>query len=771
MAIFNKSVLGQPFDDFVQDQLKVRSKKLSSADSNTSIGKENINKESDLLQYTIAKTAFLRLSSGVDISEELALSLFGNPNYAGSGLAKSHILQAGTLNKKGGLRGGFSGANSAYTLGGIADFGLRPMPGITSAKISSKGRWGSLREANVTIKCFNRDQLSIVELLYLRPGYTILLEWGHTEFWDNNGNLVSNVQFLDLFQEGMTRNQFYKDMLRKQRQYSGNFDCFIGPVVNFNVNQNGDGSYDCQLNAYSWGYVIESLKINAAMPSYKGTSENIKNEESKSPFKGASPTDKFNEIVSKSTLNSILKSYYNTCNKSEFNDKRNHKIYIRDIYGKDMDQDKTGHSVSPSGSGVDSGSLATFSAIPFTIASNNDLNASKKTDNTNINVYMPLGSLLAVISKNCLLHNTPEDPIVNINFNTSENYCLSPEYHLSIDPQICLIKHAGKDLEQIGLSANINKINPFLPDFKRTTYTGNTMNIMVNINYIIRTLNQLELSNDQREVNLYSFLEEIMRGITIALGRVNQFNVGIDDETNTLTIYDKQLLEVSPKEISIINSTGLKSVVRKININSKLSNELGKFIAIGAQASGVALGVDASVLSQYNKGLTDRVMTIKQSHNYNPSANKPQLSENTVEQTLDDFLKDLKKDERAVLLKRVITDIYLKQIITADDIENAKDIYGDFLNTVKAKDPITKASQVIPFTFNVTLDGISGIKYGQMFSIEPTRLPKSFLNPRDKTQPSVGFLVYSIDHEISNNTWLTEIKGQAAPLRDAAVKS
>jgi hypothetical protein len=765
MPVFNKSVLGQAFDDFVQDQLKVRSQKLSSTEGDVSKG--NINRESDILNYTLGKTAFIRLTSGVDITEEMALSLFNNPNFAGSGLAKNHILQAGTLNSKGGLRGGFSGANSAYTLGGISDFGLRPMPGIISAQINSKGRWGSLREAQIEIKCFNRDQLSIIELLYMRPGYTILLEWGHTVFYDNKGNLVTNVQFLDLFQDGMTRNQFYKDMLRKQRQYAGNFDCFIGPVSNFNITQNGDGSYDCRVNAFSWGYVIESLKINASstVPT-KSTSNNLKIENDNQPG-----VEKVPEKNSKSRLSSILDSYFNTCNK--FNDKKNHKIFIKNIYQKDMDKDPTGHSVNPTGSFVDSGSLSTFAAIPFVKARNNDPTAGElENNNTDVDSYMPLGTLLSVISKNCLLYNTakpnsgsqniPEsnykDPIVNINFNTSENYCFSPEHQISINPHICLIKYSGPDLELFGLSSKANKINPYLPEFKNTKYTGNIMNIMVNINHILTLLNQLEVNNENREVYLYDFLSELMRSINIALGAVNEFNVGIDDETNTLTIYDKQLLEVSPKEISIINTTGLKSVVRKVSINTRLSGQLASMIAIGAQASGVGIGIDASVFSQYNTGLTDRLMKDK----------KDSVANNDF--SLPDYLNCLKNDERVLLLKRTIENIYSKQMLITDDIENCKNIYSDILNTIKGKDVNTKASTVIPFSFDIQMDGLSGIKYGQMFSIEPSRLPKSYLNPKDKTQPNIGFLVYSIEHIIHGNSWLTDIKGQAAPLRDARIK-
>ena len=46
-----------------------------------------------------------------------------------------------------------------------ADYGLVPMPGVESATVKSLNR-GSLREAEIKLKCFNTLQFKIL-LLYL----------------------------------------------------------------------------------------------------------------------------------------------------------------------------------------------------------------------------------------------------------------------------------------------------------------------------------------------------------------------------------------------------------------------------------------------------------------------------------------------------------------------------------------------------------------------------------------------------------------------------
>ena len=68
--------------------------------------------------------------------------------------------------------------NNAYGLGSPSK-GLTPPPGLIGLSIENLNR-GSIREANIEIKCFNKIQFEILELVYLRLGYHMIIEWG----WD-----------------------------------------------------------------------------------------------------------------------------------------------------------------------------------------------------------------------------------------------------------------------------------------------------------------------------------------------------------------------------------------------------------------------------------------------------------------------------------------------------------------------------------------------------------------------------------------------------------
>ena len=66
-------------------------------------------------------------------------------------------------------------------------FGIVPMPGIIEANIRTKTAYGSLREAQVNFVCHNRRQLDVLEILYMRPGMPILLEWQWSPYINKKG--------------------------------------------------------------------------------------------------------------------------------------------------------------------------------------------------------------------------------------------------------------------------------------------------------------------------------------------------------------------------------------------------------------------------------------------------------------------------------------------------------------------------------------------------------------------------------------------------------
>ena len=248
--------------------------------------------------FTVSKYCNLRMSSCVDIvgSELLDMDLkLGNiqleKDYVGSGLAKNYILQGGTLlfpkgAKTSAMRRGFPGQGrplgGAYggplMRGDAKDgYGIVPMPGITKMNIRTKSAYGSLREAKVDFTCHNLRQLAVLELLYMKPGYPVLLEWG----WDpyiktkNNKITVENQGEVGWISDKPAFwGQSYKgDMVSslsqgeianlingKRQESGGNYDAIVGLCKNFSYSARPDGGFNCTTELMSVGEVLTTLK-------------------------------------------------------------------------------------------------------------------------------------------------------------------------------------------------------------------------------------------------------------------------------------------------------------------------------------------------------------------------------------------------------------------------------------------------------------------------------------------------------------------------------
>jgi hypothetical protein len=281
------AIIGEELELYVQDQIKARQTLHGSGVGHT--GTLRTDKQINLLN---SNTSWIKLASGVSISESNRLTeLKIDPKFIGMGLAKNNILFSGISNIKTQTvdilnpitqilepkdftqleqREGFlpRDANSSYTYG---SFGFSPMPGIHSADIKTLTR-GSLKKATVKLTANNKQQFDIIDLLYMRLGYTVLLEWGNSIYTTTGGDkeILRNTLIEDMF-FNTESNGSYLEMLGpirdKRKEYSGNYDALLGKVSNFSWSFNSDGSYDIELTIISLGDVIESLKSNLSVDS------------------------------------------------------------------------------------------------------------------------------------------------------------------------------------------------------------------------------------------------------------------------------------------------------------------------------------------------------------------------------------------------------------------------------------------------------------------------------------------------------------------------
>jgi len=269
-------ILGLPFDGYVDSQIKVRQAKLAKTQKDPE----------DLVVFN-SNTAWVRLSSGVKIEPSKALTLtnklgISQDQIVGTGLARNLVLWSGvssfstgsdgvTLNERpsGVVDNKYQGygLKNAYGFLTTSDQGLKPPPGITGINCSYKNN-GSLRQAQVNIKCYSRSQFEALEAIYLRLGYTMILEWGNTTYFDNEGLIQQtraySIPNLLYGTDNLDPDKVKERIQTNKKQTACNYDAMVAKVCNYSWNLNEDLSFDIKLDLISVGDIIDSLKANLA---------------------------------------------------------------------------------------------------------------------------------------------------------------------------------------------------------------------------------------------------------------------------------------------------------------------------------------------------------------------------------------------------------------------------------------------------------------------------------------------------------------------------
>jgi len=423
-----KNIIGAGFSDFVAKQIATRQNKNKIAF-----------KDPDAIFYQNANTAFLRLSSGVNIGEtdtsrakdyQLYNLRFENEPATGYGL----------------------GGNTAYGWKSNMGYGFVPPPGLVSADIKSMNR-GSLREANINILCHSMDQFNIIEQLYLRLGYSMLLEWGWSWYFTNSGELKRSYHNVATDTYFFNNNTNYINLLNQiqadRKTSNGNYDAMLGRVVNYSWNLERDGSYNIILTMRSVGDVIESLKTNSSLNTA---------DQAASPNAQTSTGTPLNINANKSTLNNILYQLSTKVSGYYLPDQ------VTSTYVGNLVNLTPGNT-----SGDDKKTPKEIVKFDFPNLSPDPSSNNGKYEQ----FYIKLGKLLDII-QNFLVYYSPKQgnqTIMKFNSNRNENFCFTFPSHGSLDPTVCLVPVDAKSATPI--------IDP-------GTATGSPAS--VKYNYIIRQI-------------------------------------------------------------------------------------------------------------------------------------------------------------------------------------------------------------------------------------------------------------------------------------------
>ena len=647
------NIIGDPIIPIVDEQIDIR-QKLHGAGYND----QSIKRTPEVLNILNTKNSWIKFASGVSLKDEgqgqnsrlKILQKLDTDNYftendmaslMGKELAKNYILfnstqaltqgseftttgtgqdavttqtRAATYNTRSGVRNTISwDGNNSKLYGGMggSSRGLQPVPGITGIKVESINR-GSIRKATVSLKAYNKFQFGIIEILYLRLGYTMMLEWGWDKFAskidENNKPVIENVQ------STIIENIWFKDKNYTQLEmlqqinvfvdrYRGNYQGFFGKVNNFSWKLNQDNTYDITVNLITIGSVIESMSVRVPSPPISAQALAQRKAALKSIFRLNSPPPEEGQEPTTSTNSNSVINNLGTDRLSTFIAQQ-----IESFFTSGLQNDKN-YLFLPNVLGQRTDDEA------------NDININRDKIPPNSRFYIRFGELIEKIENNVILQvkNGNSDPIPRVKFETSEKYTrISYDPNLiPLDPSICVFKPIYT--ADLGVVGNVN-----LPTFKDLkdyvkvkdgVYWGQLMNVYLNMNFVSNTLSN---NKDKKgDITLFDFLQKLLDGINKCMGNVCDLTTSIKDD-NIIYFLDEnpiqgyELIAERPERKSVFNvigynSDGSSTFVKDFNFQTKITPLLLNQISMGAaDPKSPNNSTDAVGFLNFNSGLDNR---------------------------------------------------------------------------------------------------------------------------------------------------------------------
>jgi hypothetical protein len=561
----------------------------------------------------------------------------------------------------------------------------------------------------------------------------------------------------------------------------------FGYVKNYSWSAREDGGYDCSTTIISIGEILESLKINYSPFTTKLT------EGTKGLLNIISLDRDLVGKYKKNILAGLFGELYATVIKAiptpnEYGEKYP-LPYPNDYY-------------------------KFYNFYLRTLIKTDSITDKDKVINSNVNnidIYITLDSLVEILNKYVILLDTKsKEPMVKLSTYEREYdktnpevkkelLCLGNPLQISVDPTICLIgndfwsklksikapkqEKTALQLSDIGAGAvkgsdifdnentkYLKKLIPYFTD--ETKELGVIGKIYINLQFLysLSLDNNLESQDkkEKQEISVYDFLKNVMSQVSNCIGNINNFDIHVDPIDSIARIIDINYVDerskaevYDDKNTFILQIHNLSSTVRSYKLESQIFQEQSTIVAIGAQVQGGALGTDGNTMNGFNRGITDRIIPIKE---------EPLVdTKTTIEETRKEQLKNL-KDNLSIIYDFFgdTKSYYIFWSQAAYDANRAGEYKGalrDLINGFKSfTNDKNKYNAIIPTKLSITMDGIGGLVIGHIFKIPDNLLPKGYKG--GGLGSKLGHIITGIGHSISNNDWVTNIDAQTIILDD-----
>ena len=729
-TFFNKnSVIGGPPDEPVLKQLAKRTELLKKG---SLLSSDTARTTEDLLVLN-SNNGWVRMMSSVDVFDPKT------EKYS-SDLAKKYVMLGGSLYKSPGKdtynkKEGFSysknklSLNSSYEKSSVQ--GFVPMPGITNFLVQSKNQFGTLRVGTVEFQANSIEQLSELERLFLRPGFSVLVEWGHSIYIDNDGNRknghpgISPKEFFEI----KSKKEIVKRILKEKENSSCNYDAVFAFIKNFTWSFSKYGTYDCKVDIVSMGEIVESLKviIDPDVTKFGSTS---------------TTSDDTNQNENTTPLHQFLYAIKNIANAE----------------GANIDKAQLNKITLIEEALAGTGKYVNWHKFPKS-------NPSPATeDNPSPSAYfeyIPLYLILEVINQTMVLKDS-EGNIVSFYSGGDKSLLRAPllrkvsegpvtpfvtfAWHYILDPRIGFLPKKSK--QDVGFN---------FPTTVSTPYIENDItDICVNIDFALSTLNSVCQQPEITDQVLISFIKNLLTGIQDSAGNINDFALHYEEDDFMFFIIDRNITPPGNSKAEI-NLVGLGSSIESLNISSRLTNKIGNIVAISAQAANTDAGDELFAMQKWNVGLEDRIITERgygdPDTNSSETGTKNNITYNDSSLQVARLLKHIKEIETEFGGQYTLEDK------GSTDIAGLKALHRRLMSRLVYNTTVqagTSYPGLIPLNLQLRMLGIGSLKVGQVFHIPDLILPSAYRG--EINEPKIGFMIFDPAHTISNGRWVTDLR-------------
>ncbi len=596
-------------------------------------------------------------------------------------------------------------------------FGLRPMPGIKGATIKNKGSMGSTREAVVEFVCWDLNQLQMLERLYMAFGNSVLVEWG----WSIDTTNGQTFRALDeLVNTPISDDKALLKIIEKIKKTNGHYDAMQGIVSDFQYQLNSLGGFDCTTTITSIADMFLSMEIHSTsknlqkedVDSNKIIIENFKNE--------------LNSIINNKVAKNVPDSLY-----------AGSQRYSSTQVSTEIDVPKT---IYDSNNNIVR--LSTnYKILPEDTVAPDIKDQIDKSSNDEIQHYTSVAYLDTIVN-NSLCPKDENGQIVKLdNSNVWINY--RPGI-VSGDPSICLLSSYQNPSEDIILqngkkvkdNGNYtdkydrlkNYLGPINTPQLAAEFKDNKIklhSILINVQYLYDTYRQSS--------TLSEFLITLFNKISESCGGLWHFQLHIDeDKPNIISIIDKnsEYPTTDPKTITF-KVYNKDSIVKDVNVSTLVSEEIKAMTMYNTNPSASAAGNTSSYgFLLYGAHLTNLIY--KNIEQGTLTANDKTFGiqydyygqmADAIEKLYRSYTPDISDTCKTALNKYIVDVLQIGNNVVSD-----------------------KQTVILPISVSITLDGISGVKFGNIINID--YLPTRYLD-------STYFMIKDVTHVINSSGWTT----------------